>query len=65
MQGAYKCNLRAYMMTKDYEPAVKSLEVNPHATEFIIGLYPFLVFAGYAQGWHGEAPAHPPRKCIH
>ena len=24
------------MMTKDYEPAVKSLEVNPNATEFII-----------------------------
>ena len=24
------------MMTKDYEPAVKSLEVNPNDTEFII-----------------------------
>ena len=27
MQGAYKCNLRAYMMIKDYEPLVKTAEV--------------------------------------
>ena len=27
MQGAYKCNLRAYMMIKDYEPVVRTAEV--------------------------------------
>ena len=27
MQGAYKCNLRTYMMIKDYEPLVKTAEV--------------------------------------
>ena len=33
IQGAYKCNLRAYMMIKDYEPVVDTAEVGEHQSD--------------------------------